>query len=106
MGHTGRGLRGALPALLGVAVSAALLLWAAQGVDLTRVQAYVTRAHLLPLLACIIVATLTFPLRLIRWRLLPPVWLSNDHPAAGPHHADQRFECMCMPPEDPTGADT
>src|SRR5438045_1802640 len=55
---------------LGIALSAGLLLWALRGVSLAEVMRHIRSAHPLPLLAAVIIATLTFPLRLVRWRLL------------------------------------
>jgi len=59
-----------LPAILGVAVSVALLLWALRGVSLDDILRHVSAARPGPLAAAVLLATLTFPLRLIRWRLL------------------------------------
>ena len=63
-------LRRALPAVLGIGVSVALLAWALRGVSAEAVLGHVASARAGPLVAAVIVATLTFPLRLIRWRLL------------------------------------
>ncbi len=63
-------LRRALPAVLGIGVSVALLAWALRGVSAEAVLRHVASARAGPLAAAVIVATLTFPLRLIRWRLL------------------------------------
>jgi glycosyltransferase 2 family protein len=65
-----RGRRQALFAGLGIAISVGLLFWALRGVNLSEVIAQLRRAHPAPLLAAVIIATLTFPLRLIRWLLL------------------------------------
>jgi glycosyltransferase 2 family protein len=62
--------RRALPAILGVAVSVALLAWALRGVSAEAVLRHIAGARPGPLTAAVVVATLTFPLRLIRWRLL------------------------------------
>jgi uncharacterized protein (TIRG00374 family) len=59
-----------LPAILGVGVSVALLLWALRGVSLDDILRHVSAARPGPLAAAVLLATLTFPLRLIRWRLL------------------------------------
>ena len=56
--------------LLGFLVAAVLLLWALRGVHLDEVLRRIRGAHLLPILASVVIATLTFPIRLIRWRLL------------------------------------
>jgi glycosyltransferase 2 family protein len=63
-------VRRALPALLALGLSVGLLLWALRGVSLTEVLHHIGAARPAPLLAAVILATLTFPLRLIRWRLL------------------------------------
>jgi uncharacterized membrane protein YbhN (UPF0104 family) len=47
-----------------------LLVWALRGVHLDEVVRHITGARPWPLVATAIVATLTFPIRLIRWRLL------------------------------------
>ena len=59
-----------LPAILGVGVSVALLLWALRGVSLDDILRHVSAARPGPLAYAVLLATLTFPLRLIRWRLL------------------------------------
>jgi uncharacterized protein (TIRG00374 family) len=63
-------LRRSLPAILGIAVSLGLLLWALRGVSINEVLQHIRGARAAPLAAAVILATLTFPLRLIRWRLL------------------------------------
>jgi len=55
---------------LGLAVTAAFLVWAVHDVDLGEVLAEVRRANALLILASAGVATLTFPLRALRWRVL------------------------------------
>ncbi len=66
----GSGARRILSAILGIALSGALLLWALRGVDLADVAARLRAARPLPLLIAAVLATLTFPLRVVRWRLL------------------------------------
>jgi uncharacterized protein (TIRG00374 family) len=56
--------------LAGLAVSAALLFWALRGVSLAEVVREIEAARPLPLAAAVLLATLTYPLRLVRWRLL------------------------------------
>lgn len=51
-------------------VAGALLYWALRGVHLGEVAREIREARIWPLLASVVVATLTFPLRLVRWRLL------------------------------------
>ncbi|HMA41275.1 MAG TPA: lysylphosphatidylglycerol synthase transmembrane domain-containing protein [Gemmatimonadales bacterium] len=55
---------------LGIAVTAAFLLWAVHDVDLHEVLAGVRTANPLLILASAGVATLTFPLRTLRWHVL------------------------------------
>jgi uncharacterized membrane protein YbhN (UPF0104 family) len=66
----GSGTRRAISALVGLAISAALLLWALRGVNLAEVAQRLRTARTLPLLVTAVLATLTFPLRVVRWRLL------------------------------------
>lgn len=66
----GSGARRALSAILGIALSAGLLLWALRGVDLSEVGERLRAARALPLMIAAVLATLTFPLRVFRWRLL------------------------------------
>jgi glycosyltransferase 2 family protein len=56
--------------LLGLAITVALLAWVLHGVRLGDVVAYARRADPLLLLATVALATATFPLRTIRWRLI------------------------------------
>ena len=55
---------------MGLAVTAGFLVWAVRGVDLRDVWAGVRQANLLLVLLAAGVATLTFPLRTVRWRVL------------------------------------
>jgi len=55
---------------LGLAVTAAFLVWAAHGVDMREVLVQVRGADPLMILASAGVTTLTFPLRTMRWRVL------------------------------------
>jgi uncharacterized protein (TIRG00374 family) len=57
-------------AVLGTIVAAALLVWALKGVNLREVVEHLRNARLGPLLVAVLLATLTYPIRLIRWRLL------------------------------------
>lgn len=63
-------LRRSLPALIGIAVSVGLLAWALRDVSLKDVLRHLTAAHPGPLAIAVLLATITFPLRLVRWRLL------------------------------------
>ena len=64
------GGRRTLSTLLGVAISVLLLVWALRGVHLDEVVRHLRNARLGPLLAAVVIATLTYPIRLVRWRLL------------------------------------
>lgn len=55
-------------------------MWALRDVSLTEVSAHITTAHAGALAAAVVIATITFPLRLIRWRLL----LRDEQGAAYP----------------------
>jgi glycosyltransferase 2 family protein len=57
-------------AVLGTVVAAALLYWALRGVNLEEVVEHLRNARRGPLLVAVVLATLTYPIRLIRWRLL------------------------------------
>jgi glycosyltransferase 2 family protein len=74
-----------LPALAGILISAALLWWAFRGVRFDEIRSQIAGAKRWPLLLAVVIATTTYPLRLIRWRLLlrgpageplpwPPLW--------------------------------
>jgi uncharacterized protein (TIRG00374 family) len=56
--------------VVGTVVAAALLIWALRGVNLAEIVEHLRNARLGPLLVAIVLATLTYPIRLIRWRLL------------------------------------
>jgi glycosyltransferase 2 family protein len=75
------------PGLLAVAISVGLLLWALRGVRLTDVLQHVAAAKPAPLLAAVVLATLPFPLRLIRWRLLLRDDRGQPYPAGSLWHA-------------------
>lgn len=57
-------------ALVGVALSAALLWWVLRGVDLAVVGRELATARPVPLAIGVVIATATFPLRAWRWRTL------------------------------------
>jgi uncharacterized protein (TIRG00374 family) len=80
-------LRRALPAALGIALSLGLLAWALQGVSAEAVLHHIARARPGPLAAAVIVATLAFPLRLIRWRLLLRDERGEPYPSGPLWHA-------------------
>ncbi|HZN96530.1 MAG TPA: lysylphosphatidylglycerol synthase transmembrane domain-containing protein [Gemmatimonadales bacterium] len=75
------------PGLLAVAISVGLLLWALRGVRLADVLQHVAAAKPAPLLAAVVLGTLTFPLRLIRWRLLLRDDRGQPYPAGPLWHA-------------------
>lgn len=56
--------------MLGGIVAIALMVWVLRGVHLDEVVRHIRNAHLAPLVATVAIATLTYPLRLVRWRLL------------------------------------
>lgn len=56
--------------LAGLVLAAGLLLWALRGVHLDEVLHHIRSAQPLPLLVAVVLATVTYPLRLVRWRLL------------------------------------
>jgi glycosyltransferase 2 family protein len=76
-----------LPAILGVGVSLALLYWALRGVRLDDILHHIRGSRPAPLLAAVVLATLTFPLRLIRWRLLLRPESGGPYPTAPLWHA-------------------
>jgi glycosyltransferase 2 family protein len=80
-------IRRALPAVLGVGISIGLLLWALRGVSLADVLRHIKAAEPTPLAAAVILATLTFPLRLVRWRLLLRDANGQAYPSAPLWHA-------------------
>ncbi|HET9466709.1 MAG TPA: lysylphosphatidylglycerol synthase transmembrane domain-containing protein [Gemmatimonadales bacterium] len=80
-------LRRALPALAGLAISVALLAWALRDVSLDDVLRHIASARPGPLAAAVVIATLTFPLRLIRWRLLLRDERGEPYPTAPLWHA-------------------
>jgi uncharacterized protein (TIRG00374 family) len=64
------GARRILAGILGAALAIALLLWALRGVHLEEVFRQIRNSDPWPLGLGVVLATLTFPMRLIRWRLL------------------------------------
>jgi glycosyltransferase 2 family protein len=56
--------------VLGGLLAVGLMVWALRGVHLDEVVGHLRNARLGPLGAAVVIATLTYPLRLVRWRLL------------------------------------
>lgn len=63
--HTGR-----LIALLVVVITFGLLYWVLRGTSLSEILTHLRQAHPVPLIIATVLATLTFPLRAIRWHYL------------------------------------
>jgi uncharacterized protein (TIRG00374 family) len=80
-------LRRVLPAAIAVGVSVALLAWALRGVKLEAVLGHISGARPGPLAVAVVIATLTFPLRLVRWRLLLRDERGEAYPAGPLWHA-------------------
>lgn len=59
-----------IPIGIGLALSGFLLWWAVRGLDLSEVANRVTTAPKGPILLCVVLSTLSFPLRTLRWRSL------------------------------------
>ena len=74
-------------ALVGLALAVLLLVWALRGVHFSEVIGHLRNARLAPLLAAVVIATLTYPLRLVRWRLLLRAADGGPLPAAPLWHA-------------------
>jgi hypothetical protein len=64
------GGRRILAGIVGAALAIALLLWALRGVHLEEVVRQIRNADPWPLALGVVLGSLTFPMRLIRWRLL------------------------------------
>src|SRR5213083_3064355 len=56
--------------LIGLAISVALLVWVLYRIDPRQVLSYAQHANFWLLLLAVVVATVTFPVRAIRWRLI------------------------------------
>lgn len=75
--------------VIGVAISLGLLYWVLRGTSLSDIAAHLRAAHPLPLAAAVLLATMTFGLRTIRWRVLlhaedgrPVSWTALWHATA------------------------
>jgi uncharacterized protein (TIRG00374 family) len=66
----GLGWRRILAGVLGAAIAIALLLWALRGVHLDQVLQQIRQSHPWPLALGVLLGSLTFVIRLVRWRLL------------------------------------
>lgn len=73
--------------MLGSVIAAALLVWVLRGVHPGEVLEHLRNAHLAPLLLAVVLATLTYPLRLVRWQLLLRETNGDAFPAAPLWHA-------------------
>jgi len=73
--------------VLGSVIAAALLVWVLRGVHPGEVLEHLRNAHLAPLLLAVVLATLTYPLRLVRWQLLLRETNGDAFPAAPRWHA-------------------
>jgi uncharacterized protein (TIRG00374 family) len=62
--------RRTLSTIVGAVVAIALMVWALRGVHLDEVVRHLRNARLAPLAVAVVLATLTYVIRLIRWRLL------------------------------------
>jgi len=75
------------PSLLGVAISVALLAFILRRVDLGEVRRHLAQAHPWPLALAVVLATLAFPIRTIRWRFLLRTAADRPLPLAPTWHA-------------------
>jgi len=80
-------VRRVLAGLIGIALAFGLLLWALRGVPIDEVLDHIRAAKPVPLIASILIATATFPIRLPRWRLLLRDDRGGPLPAAPLWHA-------------------
>jgi hypothetical protein len=64
------GWRRILAGIVGAALAIGLLLWAFRGVHFEEIVRHIRNADPWPLALGVVLATLTFPVRLVRWRLL------------------------------------
>ncbi len=65
-----KGPRLGIPGLLGIAISIVLLWWTLRDIEFAEVVTEMRDVRILPYFATIVLATLTFPIRTIRWRYL------------------------------------
>ena len=55
---------------LAILISAGFLYWALKGIHFSDVMAELRRVKVVPLIACVVIATCTFVVRIFRWRIL------------------------------------
>ncbi|MEO8294762.1 MAG: lysylphosphatidylglycerol synthase transmembrane domain-containing protein [Gemmatimonadota bacterium] len=72
---------------LAIGISAAFLFWALKGIEFRNVLAELRRAHVLPIVLTVIIATSTFVLRIFRWRILLRASDGSSLPASSLWHA-------------------
>ncbi len=72
---------------IGLGLSAVFLWWATRGLDLPGVISLARAAPKAPVILCVVLATLTFPLRMLRWRTLLSGPGGTDLPAGPAWHA-------------------
>jgi uncharacterized protein (TIRG00374 family) len=70
-----------------VGISAAFLYWALHSIQFADVLAELKRAHLVPIVLTVIIATSTFVLRIFRWRILLRANDGSSLPASSLWHA-------------------
>ena len=75
------------PSVIGVAISVGLLAFILRQVDLAQVKEHLAQAHVWPLVVSVALATLTFPIRTMRWRLLLRTGADQPLPLAAAWHA-------------------
>ncbi|MCI0548673.1 MAG: lysylphosphatidylglycerol synthase domain-containing protein, partial [Candidatus Rokubacteria bacterium] len=81
------GTRRILAGILGAGLAIVLLLWALRGVHLAEVVRQIRNADPWFLGLGVVLGTLTFPIRLIRWRLLLRSETGGPRPAMPLWHA-------------------
>ena len=70
MTHTAPDRRRWWQTALAILISAGFLYWALKGIHFSDVMAEVRKVKVGPLIACVVVATATFVVRIFRWRIL------------------------------------
>jgi glycosyltransferase 2 family protein len=72
---------------LAILISAGFLYWALRGISFAEVVTELKRVRPMPLIACVIIATSTFVLRIFRWRILLRGQDGGPLPAGAMWHA-------------------